>query len=127
MRDDQQGALEAIERILGREPDADEVLRQSVAALTERIGAYDWAGISLVEGNALATGPASGDTGAAASRLHVPVIYEGQAVGELAVASRESDVLGPEDEAFLGRIAELLSLHCLVAWDTGGVPWDELA
>lgn len=126
MRDDQRGALEAIERILNREPDADEVLRQSVAALAERVERYDWAGISFVEDDGLAPGPASGDAGAAGSRLAVPVVHEAQAVGELAVASREPDALGPEDEELLERVAVLLSLHCLVGWDTGGVPWDEL-
>lgn len=126
MRDDQRGALEAIERILNREPDADEVLRQSVAALAERVERYDWAGISLVEGEGLVPGPASGDAGAAGSRLTVPVVHEGHAVGELAVASREPQALGQEDETLLERVAVLLSLHCLVGWDTGGVPWDEL-
>ena len=126
MRDDQRGALEAIERILNREPDADEVLRQAVAALAERVERYDWAGISLVEGDGLAAGPAGGDAGAAGSRLAVPVVHEGQAVGELAVASREPDALGQEDKTLLERVAVLLSLHCLVGWDTGGVPWDEL-
>ncbi len=126
MRDDQRGALEAIERILNREPDTDEVLRQAVAALAERVERYDWAGISLVEGDGLVAGPAGGDAGAAGSRLAVPVVHEGQAVGELAVASREPDALGQEDKTLLERVAVLLSLHCLVGWDTGGVPWDEL-
>ncbi len=95
-------------------------------ALAGRVEAYDWAGIRHLEGDTLAPGPASGDADAAGGRPAVPVVYEGQTVGELAVASREPDALGPEDEELLERVAALLSLHCLAAWDTGGVPWDEL-
>ena len=29
-------------------------------------------------------------------------------------------------QAQLERLAALLAAHCLVGWDTGGVPWDEL-
>ena len=31
-----------------------------------------------------------------------------------------------EERAFLERVAVLISAHCLVGWDTGGVPWPEL-
>ena len=31
------------------------------------------------------------------------------------------------DTAFLDRIAVAISPHCLVGWDTGGVPWDSVS
>jgi hypothetical protein len=30
---------------------------------------------------------------------------------------------GCNDPATLTRVAELISAHCLVGWDTGGQPW----
>ena len=31
---------------------------------------------------------------------------------------------GCDDPALLEWVAPLISLYCLVGWDTGGVPWD---
>ena len=53
------GALEAIERVLNRGGDADDVLREVVAILHERLGRF--VRISFVEEGALAPGPSAGD------------------------------------------------------------------
>jgi putative methionine-R-sulfoxide reductase with GAF domain len=110
------GALEAIDRILNRGGDADDVLREVVATLAGRAG-YSWAGISFVEGDRLTLGPQAGGP-APDTRTTWPVAYRGERVAELAV-----DGAGDEDRAFLERVATLISAHCLVGWDTGGEEW----
>jgi hypothetical protein len=111
------GALEAIERILNRGGDADDVLRQVVAALHERAG-YPWAGISFLEGGKLQLGPSAG-TPDLSRRTTVHVTWRGDRIAELA-----ADGAAPDDRPFLERVAVLVSGHCLVGWDTGGEPWE---
>lgn len=113
----QTDALEAIDRILDRGGDADDVLRQVVAALHERAG-YAWAGIFFVEAGGLVLGPESGRADEA-RRTTVPVAWQGDRVAELAV-----DGAPAADGAFLARVATLVAGHCLVGWDTGGEPWE---
>lgn len=120
------GALEALHRILNREPEADEVLRQAVAALHDRIDHYAWVGLSFVEEGELVLGPRKGSDEGAAGRLEVPVVYGGGRVGVLAVAAERPEALTGADRAFLERVAVLISAHCLVGWDTAGVPWQEV-
>jgi hypothetical protein len=110
-------ALESIEAVVARGGDADDVLRAVVAALHEDAG-YAWAGILFVEEGALSLGPEAGTPGAAA-RTAVTVTWDGETVAELAVEGA-----GPEDAPFLARVAELVSGHCLVGWDTGGEAWN---
>ena len=110
-------ALATIERILEGSGDVDDVLRQVVAALHERAG-YAWAGISFAEGGTLALGPAAGDPDPA-HRTAVPVTWQGERVADLAV-----DGVAAADHPFLERVADLVSSHCLVGWDTGGESWD---
>jgi hypothetical protein len=109
-------ALDAVERILGRGGDADDVLREVVAALHEQAG-YPWAGILFVEAGELVLGPHAGEPGA--QRTSVPVVWQGERVAELAV-----DDAPEEDRMFLERVALLVSGHCLVGWDTGGETWE---
>ena len=111
------GALEAIDRVLNRGGDADDVLRQVVAVLHERAG-YSWAGILFVEGDELVLGPGAGAPDPA-RRTSTPVQWLGERIAELAV-----DGAPAEDEAFLQRVAVLVSGHCLVGWDTGGETWE---
>ena len=40
---------------------------------------------------------------------------------------QRSVALGGADEACLERVARLVSAHCLVGWDTDGVPWSEVS
>ena len=113
------GALEAVERILNRESEADEVLRQTVAVLHDRIDAYTWVGLSFLEEGRSVLGPAKGSE--RPPSLEAPVLYNGMQVGALLVASDAPPT--EEDRMFLDRVAVLVSAHCLVGWDTGGVPW----
>lgn len=118
------GALEALHRILNREPEADEVLRQAVAVLHERIPHFTWVGLYFVEGDDLVLGPSAGEQGRAARREDVPVVYEGSRTAALRIESAAEP--GGEEHAFLERVTVLISAHCLVGWDTGGVPWSEV-
>jgi hypothetical protein len=111
------GTLEAVDRILNRGGDADDVLRQVVAVLHESAG-YPWAGIFFLEEGELALGPEAG-TADASRRTSVPVMWQGDRVAELAV-----DDAPEEDRMFLERVAVLVSGHCLVGWDTGGESWE---
>lgn len=112
------GALEAVDRILNRGGDADEVLRSIVAVLHQRAG-FAWAGIAFVEGGALTLGPSAGEH--ADAEASYPVSFRGDQVAELRVAPPPGDADG---RAFLERLAVLISPHCLVGWDTGGRPWE---
>jgi hypothetical protein len=91
--------------------DADDILRGVLDALHVHGVAY--AGIQFVEDGELVPGPSAG-TGEAAVR--VPVEFDGQKVGELA--------LSDDDPGFAARVAELVGPFVLVGWDTGGEAWD---
>jgi hypothetical protein len=104
--------IEAIDRIVNRGGDADDVLRDVVAALSQQ---YEWVGIYLVEGDNLVLGPSHGTVPGKDTR--VPVVYEGRRVGELSVSD-------DHDRASLERVAVLISHYCLVGWDTGGETWN---
>lgn len=160
----QRGALEAIERVLNRAGDADDVLRQVVDVLHDRFEHYSWVGIYFVEGDELVLGPwrgpqatehvripvGQGICGAAAARgqtevvddieadprylacfpstrseIVVPISFNGKVVGEIDIDSDEPAAFADEDRAFLERVALLISPHCVVGWDTGGVRWQQ--
>jgi hypothetical protein len=112
------GALEAIERILNRGGDADDVLRAVVATLVER-GRCAWAAILFREDADLVLGPQAGEP-RPDERTQLPVVFQGDHVADL-VAD------GCDDGALLERVAVIVSPYCLVGWDTGGVPWDDVA
>ena len=163
--DTYRSALEAVDRIVNREAEADEVLRRVVDVLHDRFDHYSWVGIYLLEGDDLVLGPwkgpqatehvripiGQGICGAAAasgrtevvddvsadarylacfpstrSEVVVPIAYEKRVVGEIDIDSDEPAAFGEADRAFLERVALLISPHCLVGWDTGGVPWPEV-
>ena len=109
------GALDAIERILDRGGDADEVLREVVAVLHRE---YSWVGISFVEEGELVLGPALGEQAVQPTRI--PISYENKVVAELGVIADEIDA---RDRVFLERVAVLIGPYCLVGWDTGGEAW----
>jgi putative methionine-R-sulfoxide reductase with GAF domain len=103
-----------IRELVERGGEADETLRAIVARLADEHG---WAGVYLVEGDELAPGPSSGvepDQPTAS----VAIKYEGRMIGELRVA---------RDSPALDEIADAIAPLCLVAWDTGGVPWSDLS
>ena len=105
------GALEAIGRILDRGGDADDVLRSVLDALHERGAAF--AAVRFVERGGLVPGPA---VGTPTDALAVPVVYDGEQVGVLELAT--------DDETLAERVATLISPYVLVGWDTGGTGWD---
>lgn len=95
--------------------DADDVLRQTVAALAAGDGCT-WAGIFFVEEGELALGPEAG-TADEARRVSVPVRWKGERVAELAAD-------GNVDRADLEQVAAEIADLCLVGWDTGGEVWE---
>jgi hypothetical protein len=110
-------ALEVVDRVLAKGGDADDILREVVAALHNDAG-YAWAGIFFLEDGELALGPEAG-TQDQSRRTSVPVTWQGARVAELAV-----DDAPEEDRMFLERVAVLVSGYCLVGWDTGGESWE---
>lgn len=58
------------------------------------------------------------------SEIVVPVSYEGTVVAEIDVDSDTPAAFGAADREFLERVAAVISPHCLVGWDTGGMDWD---
>jgi hypothetical protein len=89
------------------------VLRQVVARLVDS-GAATWAAIFFVENGELMLGPEAGAPGG--DTVHVPVLYNGKRVAELAAENADPELLE--------RIAPRISEQCLVGWDTGGAAWD---
>ena len=110
--------VEEIERVIERSADADDVLREVVALLNERFDR--WVGIYLVEGGDLVLGPSAGPEPRERHGFIVPIVYDGHSVGEIHV---DADTADHAERAFLGRVAVLVSPHCLVGWDTGGERW----
>jgi hypothetical protein len=108
------GALEAVDRVLNRGGDADDILRGVLKPLGEL---FPYAAIRFVEGDELVLGPSIGEPEPTSSGY--PVSFKGAKVAELEVAGRAE-----EDEPFLQRVALLISPYCLVGWDTGGAAWD---
>jgi putative methionine-R-sulfoxide reductase with GAF domain len=82
------GALEAIDRILNRGGDADDVLRAVVSVLHDRFEHYSWIGIYLVEGDDLVLGPWQGPE--ATEHVRIPV---GQGICGAAAASGQTEVV----------------------------------
>ena len=82
------GALEAIDRILNRGGEADDVLRAVVSVLHERVEHYTWVGVYLVEGEELVLGPWEGPE--ATEHVRIPV---GQGICGAAAASGRTEIV----------------------------------
>jgi hypothetical protein len=108
-------ALDSLERVVDQGGDADDVLRKALDVLVGEPG-ISWAAIRFREKGALVLGPSSG-TSDEARRTSMPIVYHGDAVGELLV---DGDV----DCAFLELVATLLAAYVLLGWDTGGRAWE---
>ncbi|MGH3079071.1 MAG: hypothetical protein ACRDPZ_12945 [Gaiellaceae bacterium] len=108
-------ALEAVDRILNRGDEPDDVLRSTVSVLVEEPG-ISWAGVAFSEEGRLVLGPQAGAPDES-RRARVPVVFQGSEIGELQVD-------GDADRAFLERVATLISAHVLIGWDTAGEPWE---
>jgi len=107
--------LTAIDAALADAPDADDALRETVRILAAQPGIV-WAGVAFVETTGLVLGPSAG-TPDEARRTLATVCYKDETVGELQVD-------GEPDRAFLEQVAERISAHVLLGWDTGGEDWE---
>ena len=107
--------LEAIERLLDRGADADDVLRGVVALLHERLGRF--VRVSFVEAGALVPGPAAG---AEEATTAFPIRFDDAHVADLEAAGP----LDAADRALLERVAAMVAPYALVGWDTGGSAWE---
>ena len=119
--DTYRGALEAVERILNRGGDADDVLRAVVASIHERVPHMTRVGIEFMERGSLVLGPEAGSGDG--DELRALVTFDGAPVAELVVHRAESC----DDLPFLERVATLVSPYCLVCWDTGGLSWSDVS
>jgi hypothetical protein len=108
-------ALAEIDAALAGAPDADDALRAVVRVLAAQPGIV-WAGIAFVETTGLVLGPSSG-TPEDSRRTQAPVSYRDETVGELQVD-------GEADRAFLEAVADRISAHVLLGWDTAGEAWE---
>lgn len=86
--DSYRGALEAVDRILNRGGDADDLLRAVVELLHDRFPHYSWVGIYLVEGGDLVLGPWKGPE--ATEHVRIPV---GQGICGAAAASGRTEIV----------------------------------
>ncbi len=107
------GIVEAVRAIVERGDEADAILREVVATVARRLGAF--CGIRFVEEGALVLGPAAG---AYAEAAVVPVTYDGALVAELVLGTASGD------RTETASIAALVSPYCLVGWDTQGETWN---
>jgi L-methionine (R)-S-oxide reductase len=82
------GALEAIDRIVNRGGEADEVLRAVVDVLHDQFDDYSWVGIYLVEGDDLVRGQWKGPE--ATEHVRIPV---GQGICGAAAATGRTEVV----------------------------------
>jgi L-methionine (R)-S-oxide reductase len=94
------GALEAIDRILSRSGEADDVLQAFVDLLHERFEHYSWVGIYLIEGDDLVLGPWKGPE--ATEHVRIPV---GQGICGAAAATGQTEVVDDvnADARYLAR------------------------
>ena len=101
---DYRGALEAVERLLNRGGDAEDVLRRVLEALGG--GGISFARVQLTWGDAL-------EVGERRASITVPIAYEGSEIGSLELAT--------DDRALAERVAMLIS-HEVARFGTYGDP-----
>ena len=67
--------------------------------------------------------------GAGAFAEKAPAVPPPYRDAKLAVDARVADLVVDAcvDGALADRVATLISAHCLVGWDTGGVPWEDVS
>ena len=92
------GALEAIDRILNRGGEADDVLQAVVDVLHDRFDHYSWVGIYLVDGDELVLGPWNGPQATEHSRIPI-----GQGICGSAASTGQTEVVDDvnADERYL--------------------------
>jgi hypothetical protein len=108
---DADAALAAVEEIVARGGDADDVLRDVLTALQEHGIAS--ARIRFAERGELIDGPTVGSGG---RDVAAAVVYDGAEIGALELAGA--------DQALADAVAARIAPYVLVGWDTSGEPWD---
>lgn len=108
-------SLEALDRLLERGGEPDDVLREAIALLADE-PRVAWAGIAFFEAGELVLGPVAG-VPEETRRTRVLIAYTGEPVGELWVD-------GEADRGFLERVAVRIAAHVLIGWDTKGEGWE---
>jgi L-methionine (R)-S-oxide reductase len=100
------GALAAVDRIVNREGEADEVLRKTVEVLHDHFDHYSWVGIYLVEGDDLVLGPWKGPE--ATEHVRIPI---GQGICGAAAASGRTEIVDDvaADDRYLACFASTKS------------------
>jgi hypothetical protein len=102
----------AVEALVAAGGDADEVLREAVAAIHK--AGVAWIAVRFNDEGTLLDGPSAGIPEAAVAIA--PVTYNGERIGQLEACGA--------DEALLARLASLLAEYVLLGWDTGGEAWE---
>lgn len=87
-RDTYRGALDAVERIINREAESDDIVRQTVDTLYDRFEHYSWVGIYFVEERDLVLGPWNGPQATEHMRIAI-----GEGVCGSAAASGRTEVV----------------------------------
>lgn len=137
--------LEELDALMAREPEADRVLRATTELIVSEAPHVRWAGIYFAEQSTLELGPFSGKDNAAPHEVpqleqpplreidqrtreqSVPVLFDGTAVALLVARIDASDEAGEDAAELLRGVASRIAGHCLVAWDTGGVEWEDVS
>jgi len=106
----------AIEQILERSEEADQILLGTIAALSSH---YETGvGIRFVEEGSFSDGPWAGEAGPVATEVEVR--YDGELVAVLVTpATLETSAIETWQQ-----VANLVSAFCLVGWDIGGEDWE---
>jgi len=107
--------LSELDAALEASADADDALRETVRILAAQPG-VSWAGVAFVETTGLVLGPSAGVPDEQRRSL-VTVCYKDETVGELQVD-------GEVDRTLLEAVAQRISAHVLLGWDTGGEGWE---
>jgi hypothetical protein len=110
------GALEAVERLINLGGEADDVLRQVVGVLHERL--HRPVRIRFLEEGELVSGPAAGPEPVDVEAF--PIHFQGAYVANLEVGLP----LEEADRGLLARVATIVAPYALVGWDTGGRAWE---
>jgi L-methionine (R)-S-oxide reductase len=86
--DSYRGALEAVDRLVNRGGEADDLLRSVVEALHDRFAHYSWVGLYFVEGDELVLGPWKGPE--ATEHVRIPI---GEGICGAAAATGRTEVV----------------------------------
>jgi hypothetical protein len=97
------GVLDAVDRIIDRGGDSEDVLQVTVTAIVDRGGAK-WAAVLFNDEGELIVGPHTG-VAEPGERREAPIVFEGAHLGQLAVD-------GLDDQPLIERVASLIAPYC---------------